>query len=388
MHIALCGPCSPAYLADLLHEDDAARVRTHPGLGGRPVADLARGLRTAGHDVTIVTMPATPVDEAEVFRGDGLRVLSVPSRHSRLSRLDGYRTEARIMARALREGTAADLVHAHWTYEFEWAAQLSRLPHVTTAHDCPTSIFRQMPDRTRLRRLLQAIRLKADIAHLSAVSPYTADAWHRQMRYPRPIEAIPNSIPDDISNITRRPARTPTILDIGDSSPRKNMKGLLQAFEIVRATTPSAVLRLVGPGLGPTDRMARWADDVGLKNGVTFVGVLDRSEIARELSQAWVLAHASLEEACPMAVLEALGSGLPVVGGLRSGGVPYVLDHGRNGRLSDVRSPQAFANDILASLFEGKVTSAAAGPLTRFHPAVVAAQYLDWYDKVLTGSST
>ncbi len=196
MHIALCGPCSPAYLSDLLNEDDAPRARTYSGLGGRPVADLARGLRSAG-DAATVTMPATPADEPKVFRGDGLTLLSVPSRHTRASRLDGYRTEARIMAGALQEG-AADLVHAHWTYEFEWAAQLSRLPHVTTSHDCPTSIFRQMPDRTRLRRLLQAIRLRAGISHLSAVSPYTADAWHAQMRYPRPIEVIPNSIPDDI----------------------------------------------------------------------------------------------------------------------------------------------------------------------------------------------
>ena len=194
-----------------------------------------------------------------------------------------------------------------------------------------TSIFRQMPDRTRLRRLLQAIRLRAGISHLSAVSPYTADAWHAQMRYPRPIEVIPNSIPDDISPDYSKAsqARTPTILDIGDSSPRKNMKGLLQAFEIVRDATPSAVLRLVGPGLGPTDPMAKWADDVGLKDGVTFVGVLNRSEIAQELSQAWLLAHASLEEACPMAVLEALGSGLQWwAAAVRWG--PLVLDHGRN----------------------------------------------------------
>lgn len=166
------------------------------------------------------------------------------------------------------------------------------------------------------------------------------------------------------------------------------MKGLLQAFEIVRDATPSAVLRLVGPGLGPTDRMAKWAEDVGLQDGVTFVGVLNRREIAQELSQAWLLAHASLEEACPMAVLEALGSRLPVVGGLRSGGVPYVLDHGRNGRLSDVQSAPAFARDILAVLSEGPDPSAVVRPPTQFQPTVVVAQYLRWYQSVLTGPRT
>ena len=55
--------------------------------------------------------------------------------------------------------------------------------------------------------------------------------------------------------------------------------------------------------------------------------------------------------------------------------------------ITDVRSPQAFARDILASLSEGQ-GPAAVGPLTRFDPTVVVARYLGWYNKVLMGSNT
>jgi glycosyltransferase involved in cell wall biosynthesis len=56
-----------------------------------------------------------------------------------------------------------------------------------------------------------------------------------------------------------------------------------------------------------------------------------------------VLVHPALEEAQPMAIIEAMARRIPVIGGKTSGGVPWTLDVGRAGILVDVRSPDQVA---------------------------------------------
>lgn len=382
VHVGLCGPCTPAFLVDLLHRSDSEDACRYPGSGGLPVADLARGLRQAGHTVSVFTMAGKADAPSALFRGAGLTIQAVASRHSRQSTLDFYRDERAAMASAIRQA-APDIVHTHWTYEYELAAQAGGIPHVSTAHDCPVTVLRQFRDPYRMLRLLLALRARPGIRHLSAVSPYTAQNWRRYMAYRRRIEVIPNALPADFAGLVRRPAQNPTILEIANGTRLKNVGSLLRAFQIVRAREWSAQLRLAGPGLGPDDSLSGWASQHGLADGVVFLGLVDRPGIVEEFSRAWVLAHASLEEACPMVLLEALTAGVPAVGGENSGGVPYVLDHGRAGRLTDVNDPAAFAVTILEAL-DAADSSSTHLHAARFAPRAVTTQYTDWYNRVLS----
>jgi glycosyltransferase involved in cell wall biosynthesis len=296
---------------------------------------------------------------------------------------DLYRVERRTMADALRDA-APDIVHAHWTYEYELAAQDSGLPHVTTAHDAPITILRQMRDPYRAARLGVAIVARPGIRNLSAVAPYLAERWRREMAYRRPIRVIPNSIPQDALPARRDPAPHPVLLDVADSGRRKNIPGLLRAFSIVRAQRPDAELRLVGPGLGPVDPLAEESRGSGLAEGVSFLGRLGREELADEYGRAWLFVHASFEEACPMTLLEAHGAGLAIVGGRDSGGVPFVLDYGRAGTLTEVADPQAFAASILDALAEGPRGCPPPTAIERFAPPAVTDAYVGWYADVLT----
>ena len=85
-----------------------------------------------------------------------------------------------------------------------------------------------------------------------------------------------------------------------------------------------------------------------------------------------------------MVVLEALGAGVPAIGGARSGGVPYVLEWGRRGVLTEVADPARFAEAITGTLDRGPLaTPGGSDYLTQFDPRHVAGQYVNWYAETL-----
>jgi glycosyltransferase involved in cell wall biosynthesis len=101
-----------------------------------------------------------------------------------------------------------------------------------------------------------------------------------------------------------------------------------------------------------------------------------------------ILLHPALEEACPMAILESMALGLPVVAGIRSGGVPWVLDEGRAGFLTDVRKPQRMTETLLKCITQpnlrtSKQDDAYRRVLDIFSPESVARQYEQLYGQAV-----
>jgi glycosyltransferase involved in cell wall biosynthesis len=210
------------------------------------------------------------------------------------------------------------------------------------------------------------------------------------MLYRRPIEVIPNPIPNDVLGVPRTPSLHPTILDVADSGRLKNVASLLRAAASVRRHIPTLEVRLVGPGLGAEDAFAAWARERSLATGVRFLGALDRTALRLEYSRAWLFVHASLEESFGMSVLEAASAGLPVVAGRRTGGIPYVLGQGRAGWLADVGNPESLAAAI-RPLLMGHPPTPKPGTWEylekTFGPSRVAEQYVQWYQSALGGET-
>jgi len=346
LHIALVGPAEPRALAH--HLNDAVDIPD--GLGGVPVNELADGLLSLGHRVSIYTSSPS-VSRTVRLEGERLDISIVPYRHSARARaLDFFRYERRELESELRS-SGADVFHVHWTYEFALAGINSgKSPLLVTAHDAPLKILRYMPDAYRLFRTALAIRTRFSIRELTAVSPYLAHRWRREMFYRRPISLIANIDPE-------LPPASPSIvrsrwviLDVANDSRLKNVRTLIRAFEIIVKKYPEAELRLVGPGLAAEGPIAEWARSRRLDTNVTFVGPVDRAHIADEYARASVLCHASREESQGIALLEALHAGLVVIGGAASGAVPWTLFDGRAGILVDTKSSSAIADGIVEAL--------------------------------------
>ena len=373
----MLGPCSPDMVTDLLDDPLAPLpVRT----SGIPVADLSRALVARGHRVSVTALNADVRDQT-TYQGPSFEITLVPQRPTPRSRIkDQFRVERERMADVVR-GQRPDLVHAHWTYEYELAAQRAAITHVTTVHDVPLSVLRHVPDAYRLARTAMAYRARLGMRRVSAVSRYTADHWQRGMLYRGPVTVIPNMLPTPFGPTLRRPCAVPTLLDVADSSPLKNISTLLDVFATVRRRIPEAQLRLVGPGLDSGSELAYRCRRRGIR-GVTFLGRLDRSALRQEMDGAWLLTHLSREESCPMVVLEAHASGLPVLAGAHAGGTPDLLDDGRAGTLVDLHRGQAIAQAIIELIQNGPPSQAPG--TTRwisdtFSPHKVAESYLRWY---------
>ena len=83
-----------------------------------------------------------------------------------------------------------------------------------------------------------------------------------------------------------------------------------------------------------------WAQKKGLSDGVNFVGPVDPDELIDIYEQVDLMVHPSMEESFGMVLVEAMARKIPVIGGEKSGAVPWVLDNGKAGVLTDIRSPE------------------------------------------------
>ena len=169
---------------------------------------------------------------------------------------DGFRRERDWLERLIR-ASEANVVHAHWTYEFAWAALDSGRPTIVTAHDAPLTGLRSYPDAYRAVRAAMAYVVRSRVQTLTAVSPYLASAWRRQTFYRREIPVVPNTVASvaGTSNGSKRNNPVPLILDVADNGRLKNIPSLLRAMAKIRRRHPDARLRLVGPGC---QRTLRW----------------------------------------------------------------------------------------------------------------------------------
>lgn len=89
-----------------------------------------------------------------------------------------------------------------------------------------------------------------------------------------------------------------------------------------------------------------------------------------------------------MTLIEAMSQGTPVIGGARSGAVPWVLAGGRAGLLVDVREPRAIAEAMEAVLTHealGRRLGHAghAHAWSHFRQSRVTDLYLDAYRRLL-----
>ncbi len=382
--IGLTGPVQTAPLRPwLLGDPDLP-----PGRGGTPVTQLAVQLLQRGHRVVLVTLDER-MSQRRVWKEGPLTLDIAPFRLRRRAR-DVFRQERFAIKTAL-ESHEVDLVHAHWTYEYALGALAARKPTLVTMRDWPPTILRYEFDAYHLVRLMMAARVVTRARYMSVTSPYMQVRLQRVTKLPIPI--IPNALTSDIFYDQSRTADLikPTLLAVNARfNRRKNVSRLLEAFQLVRTSIPHAVLILVGNDYGQSGVAARWASRRGLDVGVTFVGPQSHTDVLARMRSADLFVHPALEESFGMVLVEAMAQGTPIVGGRRSGAVPWVLDHGRAGDLVDVSDSKALAHAICESLadparWKDMSNRGKRHAFDSFNLDSVVDQYIDVYEKIMEG---
>jgi glycosyltransferase involved in cell wall biosynthesis len=211
---------------------------------------------------------------------------------------------------------------------------------------------------------------------------------------PRAVHVFPNAV--DVVRFYPAPAEVDPncVLFLGKLNQLKGLFVLAEAIPRVFAEVPSATLALVGGDHIEEGRscLARFMDrlDADARARVHVLGRLSHADVARAVRQCGVMVLPSHADMCPVAVLEAMSCGRPVVASVR-GGIPEMVLDGRRGLLADPDRPDTFA-DALIRLLTDRQTANAMGGAGR--DAVLAAHTREalvdrlqrFYDEVSSAS--
>jgi len=223
--------------------------------------------------------------------------------------------------------------------------------------------FLTHPDRTRaeIRRdyapLARAHAHRAD--RIIVPSAFTAGDVERRLEVPRDrIAVCPPGAPDWTPRAS--PPADGYVLFFGTLEPRKNVGGLLDAYERLLAGPADAgphVPDLVLAGKA-TDESRPWLDRLArapLLGRARHIGYVDPAKRRALYEGARLLVQPSFEEGFGIPVLEAMTVGVPVVAADR-GALPEVL--GDAGPLVDPERPDAIAHAIARVLGDAAFAAA------------------------------
>lgn len=248
----------------------------------------------------------------------------------------------------LAEGVAH--IHAHYATHPALAAwivhRLAGISYSVTAHAHDIYVRRAMLG-TKLR----------DALFVATISDFNrefieanAGPGLRQKTFVIHCGVAPESYP--LPAAVRDPAGVFEILCIGSLQPYKGLRHLVEACGLLKARGVLFRCRVVGGG-GLHGALARQISEADLGHEVLLLGPLPQEQVAALLPTAHcycqpsVITPSGKMEGIPVAIMEAMASGLPVVATGISG-IPELVAHGETGLLVPPGEPAALAAALAA----------------------------------------
>lgn len=372
--------------------------------GGLQCQDVARQLRDRidAHVLTTAVDPGLParsvVDGVSVSRV----AVNVRSRFSKL------KATLRMVAELLRIGRRVQVVHLHGYSQknilVSEIARWLRLPVVLSLHTAGFDDPAAIASHGWLAR-----RSLASAGVYLPVSPHLADACMAAGISPAKIRQTPNGVdlerfspptPGQATALRRSlglDVDLPAILFVGFFSREKQPQVLFDAW-LQQQRDPSlhSTLQFVGAkqssyfevdeSLAADMRTRAVREGVG--DRLLFIEPTHR--IHDYYRAATVFALPSSREGLPIALLEAMATGLPVVASRLPGATDIVVDHGINGLLVPPGDVGALA-DALRTLLTDRARAASLGAAARlrvvrdYGSVQTASRWLDAYRALLDG---
>jgi glycosyltransferase involved in cell wall biosynthesis len=298
----------------------------------------------------------------------------------------GYQGCIRAVRKCL-EALKPDIVHGQGTErDCAISAVFSRFPNVITIH----GNMRLIAEVNRARPFSYQ-RLSALLEHFTipraqgivCITRYTQDAVRNLARK---TWVVPNPVERSFFNVNRAPLSESIILCVGHIILRKNQNALIRALDPLAVRRPFKI-RFLGHVSAKDPYGAEFLELVKTRPWCEHAGFADRAGLKRELATAELIVMPSLEENCPMVLLEAMAAGVPVVAA-KVGGVPDLIEDNVNGTFcepTDAESIRAAVARVLENResAEAMAETAKRNALERFQPPVVARRHLEIYDSLL-----
>ena len=311
----------------------------------------------------------------------------------------GYLGCALAVRKKLRE-IKPDLVHAQGTErDCAISAVLSPYPKILTIHGNLRLIKKQVGFRPFSAMWLQSYLeglVVPRFAGVICITNYTREAVEREV--PK-TWVVPNAVEPSFlelgqqrfSDNSSRPSTLdsrppcPVILCVANIDERKNQNAFIRALDPL-AKKMSFEVRFFG-GCGGSDYGREFRELIASRPWCHYGGMLGREELRSQFEQADMLALPTHEDNCPMVVLEAMASGVPIMAS-KVGGIPDLIDGVRAGLFCYPCDPESFRVGVKRVLEDSEhaqrmASAAHDDAMRRFHPKVIARKHLETYREIL-----
>jgi glycosyltransferase involved in cell wall biosynthesis len=243
-------------------------------------------------------------------------------------------------------------VHAHFANHPATAAwivhRLTDIPFSYTAH--ANDLFLLPP----------ALREKLDEpAFIVTISRYNEQLL-AEMKPRAPVFVVHCGVDTTILAELGRTPSSHRVLCVGSLEERKGQRYLLEAVAELRDRFPDIELVLIGDG-PERSSLEDFARRLAIGERMRFAGALPADAVRDELSHAAVFALPSIidktgrTEGIPVALMEAMAAGVPVIS-TRVSGIPELVDGA--GGLVEPRDAAGLANEIALTFEDSRIRAA------------------------------
>lgn len=297
-------------------------------------------IEAKGHEVYVFTFGDETItdDEKNVIRSPGMPLIDT-----------GYYLGLRYTNDARKLLQSMDIVHVHHPFiSGALALRYCRprnIPIVFTNHtryDLYTQAYLPiLPDgigETAMKAFLPSFCRSCDVT--VAPSNGIAEVLKR-IGVETSVKIIPNGVDLELFRQRTQPLdrsvfgispESILLIYVGRLGPEKNLPILIRAFCGISEALSYVYLMLVGDG-SEKDNLQALVEHMGIKDKVFFTGMVPYQQIPQYLSMADIFVTASITEVHPLSVIEAMASGLPVLG-INSPGVGDTVEDGVTGYIS------------------------------------------------------
>jgi glycosyltransferase involved in cell wall biosynthesis len=350
------------------------------------VHNLLDGLRDRS-DIRVEVIYGRQSPEENENRHEGsLHFVPVPYKTLPVPGMGGGYIARTIALLAHIRQTNPDLVHAQGTErESGLVAALSGKPSLLTLHGNFREIARSLKAKPFSYLWLNAKIEKWILPRVDGViciSNYTRNLIHELN--PRNW-VLPNAVNQNMFSVknTAVPGRVVCIAAI---DPRKNQISFMKAADLLAARNPHFHLHFWGLMIEDTPYAREFITEVGLRPWATYQGTSELDGIGQILSESDVLVLPSIEDNCPVVILEAMAAGIPVVAS-HVGGIPDLVRHGETGFMA---APEDQAELVTAleqiletpALREKLSIMSKSEALLRFQPEKIAEAHVGIYREI------